>query len=330
MRLSPRLVTLSALALALVWGSGTAAADRFDAAVKSATPIHTNDSLSALFWSLDANCNKAKGDFRRRQCQGVRDMRRAKIGNQTFVVDVGGPAIDLKLDAKKLSADVTLRACVACEDEGAIVVGVGAHKVAAKKIQSAALGSKTKVFKKLKHAEFWSQYAGKRLRAQLIFKMPPRLDRFTAAGRTGYKVSVVGYRLYDPCHGEVLVSKPISSKGPVKAASCKDEPAMEPDEPKKPVKPVIEHPDRLTTAQIKEAMKGVAAEAKKCHKAYQIDGMATFKMVIGGNGKLKKADQSGDFEGTPTGICLDKAMKMATFPKSKKKSTPITYPLMLQ
>ena len=86
----------------------------------------------------------------------------------------------------------------------------------------------------------------------------------------------------------------------------------------------------MTTSQIKSAMKQVSELADKCYAAYGIEGKATFKLVISGNGSLKKAKQVGDFEGTPTGICLDKAMKVASFPKSKKKATKVSYPMVLQ
>jgi hypothetical protein len=94
--------------------------------------------------------------------------------------------------------------------------------------------------------------------------------------------------------------------------------------------PEIVHPDRLTTAQIKSAMKDVSDQTRACYEAYGIEGMATFKMIIGGNGKLANAEQTGDFAGTPTGICLDKAVQAASFPESKKKATPITYPIVLR
>lgn len=94
--------------------------------------------------------------------------------------------------------------------------------------------------------------------------------------------------------------------------------------------PAIVHPDRLSTAQIKAAMKDVSKQTNACYEAYGIEGMATFKMVIAGSGKLKRAKQGGDFVGTPTGICLDKAVLAASFPRSKKKATPITYPIVLR
>lgn len=321
-------IFIAALAALLVL-AGPAEADRFDSAAKGATQLEGKNAVGALFWAQNVNCAKAKGDFRQRQCRGLRDTRLAKVLGQSYIVDVGSEAVDVEVKPATMSARVTLRACVSCGDEGPIVVGRGVHRVDAKAILAASLASETKVFKKLSHVEHWSKYIGSRLRAQFIVRVSPSSERFKAAGRQGFKVNVVGYRLYDPCQGEVVVAKPASKKGPVDLDACKDVPTID-DGPKVAKEPVIVHPDRLSTAQIKTAMLEVKAFAKKCHKAYGIDGMATFKLVIAGSGQLTKAKQTGDFAGTPTGICLDKAMKLAVFPKSKKKATPITYPMMLR
>lgn len=318
------------LALLLVGWTSPAAADRFDSAAKAARKVQGKNALESLFWSQEVNCARADGDFRQRQCRGVRDTRRAKVLGESYLVDVGAEAVEIENKVSTLSSLITLRACIACGDEGAIVIGKGNHQVNAKAILAAPLASEIRVFKKLAHMEHWSKYIGSRLRAQFIVKLTPSTERFKSAGRAGYKVSVVGYRLYDPCQGEVVVASPTSSKGPVRAALCKEVPPLESDQPTLPKEPTIVKPDRLSTVQIKAAMTDVQALADKCHEAYQIDGAATFKLVIAGTGALTKAEQSGDFEGTPTGICLDEAMKTAVFPKSKKKATPITFPLSLR
>ena len=81
--------------------------------------------------------------------------------------------------------------------------------------------------------------------------------------------------------------------------------------------------DGIYTASLKDAMAKVSEAAQKCFAAYQIPGTANFKMVIANTGNLKSADQSGDFTGTPTGLCLDEAIKLAKFPKSKKEEIKV-------
>ncbi|MCP4446314.1 MAG: hypothetical protein GY811_13360 [Myxococcales bacterium] len=314
---------------ALALGVGTAEADGFDDKVKMAKPIHSAKSMAALFWSQKVSCGATKNDLLRRQCQGVRDQRQSRITQDTFLVEVGTDAIDILPDAKKMSVQVDLRSCLWCGDEGPVVVGKGAHKVDGGKVKAFGLSSETKLFEKAKRLEHWTAHLGPRLRAQLLVKVPTNVEQFKVAGRSGYKVDVVGYRLFDPCRGVVFASSPASKKAPVNASSCKGEPELKvaSTEPKVPV---IVHPDRLTTAQIKAAMKEVSSQTRACFDAYGIEGMATFEMIIAGSGKLAKAKQTGDFEGTPTGICLDKAIQAASFPKSKKKKTPITYPIVLR
>jgi hypothetical protein len=51
-------------------------------------------------------------------------------------------------------------------------------------------------------------------------------------------------------------------------------------------------------------------------------------VVIGKNGKVTSAAVTGKFAGTPTGACVEKAVKTATFPPSDGLSTP--YPFQLK
>jgi len=308
---------------------GTAVADGFDDKVKAARPIHDAKSMTALFWSQGADCTAAKNDLLRRQCEGVRTERKRRVASETYVVDVGVEAFDIAADAKKMSVQVNLRSCLWCGTEGPVVIGKGVHTVEAGSVKAAVVGGGSKTFKKGGMAQHWAAHIATRMKAQMLVKVPAALETFKAGGRNGYKVDVVGYRLYDPCQGDVVAASPKSEKGPIVASSCKDAPAYTGD-PNVVKVPEIVHPDRLSTAQIKTSMADVLVQAKACYDAYGIEGMATFKMIIAGSGKLAKAEQLGDFTGTPTGICLDKAMQAASFPKSKKKATPITYPIVLR
>ena len=304
-------------------------ADGFDDKVKAARPIHDAKSMTALFWSQGADCEANKNDLLRRQCEGVRGERKRRVASQTYLVDVGAEALDIVTDAKKMSVQVDLKACLWCGSEGPVVIGTGEHKVEAGKVQAAILGSASKTFEKGGMAQHWAAHIATRMKAQLLVKVPATLQNFKAGARDGYKVEVVGYRLYDPCQGDVAAASPQSSKGPVVASTCKDAPAFTGD-PTVAKVPEIVHPDRLNTAQITGAMSDVLKQTHACYEAYGIEGTATFKMIIAGSGKLAKSEQLGDFAGTPTGICLDKAIQAASFPKSKKKATPITYPIVLR
>lgn len=319
-------LALSFLAAGLAY-SPSASADSFDTLADAAEPVHTAANMAALFWSQQTRCDD-NNDMARRQCKGVKQARRTWVAAQTYLLDVG-PALEVSLNTDALSAEISLRSCLACEELGDLIVGKGTRRVEGNAIKAPIVASLTKIFEDLASAEHWNKHIASRLRAQFLVRLPRSLSKFTVADRPGYTVEVVGYRLYDPCTGEVLAAAPESAQGPVNASACEAEPELpKPEAPPAPKLP--DHPDRLNTSQIKRAMSKVGADARRCFDAYGIEGMATFELVIAANGTLRKSKQSGDFEGTPTGTCLDAAMELARFPKSKKKSTPITFPIMLR
>ncbi len=316
--------------LAIGASASSAQAESFDERAKAARYVADANGMTSLFWSQGADCTKAKSDLLRRQCEGVRAARKASVAKETYLVEDGSEAVALTADAEKNSVQVDFRSCLWCGQDGAVVVGSGEHSVTGAAVSAPSLGVATKAFKKAKVATHWQAHIATRLRGQLLVKVPSALETFKVGARDGYKVEVVGYRLYDPCKGEVVVtSEKKPGPAPLLESACKDEPALD-TEPKVAKKPEVVLPERLTPAQIKKSLKALKAESKVCYGYYGIEGRATFKMTIAGNGTLAKAEQLGDFKGTPTGLCLDEAMKAVTFPKSKKAETPISYPIVLR
>ena len=63
-------------------------------------------------------------------------------------------------------------------------------------------------------------------------------------------------------------------------------------------------------------MNGVKAKVSDCYNQFKVPGMAMVNIVIGKNGKVDSATVTGKFAGTPTGACVEKAVKTATFPPS--------------
>ena len=53
-------------------------------------------------------------------------------------------------------------------------------------------------------------------------------------------------------------------------------------------------------------------------------------MTISRNGSVKHADVSGTLSGTPTGLCVQDAVKAATFPAFDGPPMAINYPFMLR
>ncbi len=75
-------------------------------------------------------------------------------------------------------------------------------------------------------------------------------------------------------------------------------------------------------------MNSVKPKVAACYSEFKVQGMAMVNVVIGKNGKVTSATVSGKFAGTPTGACVEKAVKSASFPPSDGLQTP--YPFQLK
>jgi len=68
----------------------------------------------------------------------------------------------------------------------------------------------------------------------------------------------------------------------------------------------------LSSDDIKRGMTAVAARAKACFAG--IEGTATVQLTVAPSGRVQKATVTGPFAGTPTGTCVEQAVRAATFP----------------
>ena len=59
-------------------------------------------------------------------------------------------------------------------------------------------------------------------------------------------------------------------------------------------------------------MSAVAGKAKACFAGTQ--GTATVQLTVAASGRVQKATVTGLFAGTPTGACVEQAVRVATFP----------------
>jgi predicted Zn finger-like uncharacterized protein len=84
----------------------------------------------------------------------------------------------------------------------------------------------------------------------------------------------------------------------------------------------------LSKSAVVSGMNGVKPKVSECYAQYKVPGMAMVNVVIGKNGKVSSATVTGKFAGTPTGTCVEKAVKSASFPPSDGLSTP--YPFQLK
>jgi predicted Zn finger-like uncharacterized protein len=83
----------------------------------------------------------------------------------------------------------------------------------------------------------------------------------------------------------------------------------------------------LDRTDIVKGMMGIQPKVKDCFNQYKVPGTAMMTVHLDNSGRVKGANASGKFAGTPTGTCLESAAKSAKFPAT---STPsFQYPLML-
>ncbi len=84
----------------------------------------------------------------------------------------------------------------------------------------------------------------------------------------------------------------------------------------------------LSKSAVVSGMNSVKGKVAACYSEFKVQGMAMVNIVIGRSGKVTSATVTGKFAGTPTGACVEKAVKSASFPPSEGLSTP--YPFQLK
>jgi hypothetical protein len=88
-------------------------------------------------------------------------------------------------------------------------------------------------------------------------------------------------------------------------------------------------PDQLDKSAIVGGMKKVSGKVASCYEQFKVPGLANVTVTISKGGRVSRASVGGSFSGTPTGSCVESAVKSASFPPSKSDAT-ITYPFMLR
>lgn len=84
----------------------------------------------------------------------------------------------------------------------------------------------------------------------------------------------------------------------------------------------------LSKSAVVAGMNGVKGKVSDCYNQFKVPGTAMVNVVIGKSGKVTSATVTGKFAGTPTGACVEKAVRAASFPPSDGLTTP--YPFTLR
>lgn len=89
-------------------------------------------------------------------------------------------------------------------------------------------------------------------------------------------------------------------------------------------------PDQLDRSDVLAGMKAVTPKATACYQQYHVPGIAMVSVVIAKSGKVQSASVGGALAGTPTGDCVAKAVKTASFKQFKGAPMSIQYPFQLR
>jgi hypothetical protein len=317
---------LLGILLSLLVAAPALAEDTFEGKATGALRLNR---IEGLVWAFTAPCDKGD-DTQQRQCRRVRDTRAAELAGVTLLVDADKDAFDVgEWSAAKKSMPLRLSSCIRCsgvEIDGKTYFVIADKDLTAPKFEggkftTAAMADGIKQFNDEAPAKAFARSVGN-ARVQLLVRVPTK-PQTTIDGKAVIALDLVGYRVYAPCDGAIVLASPKS--GPAEA----DKKQCAAVAPLPEAKEQPKH-DHLTPALISTGMKPVVDAANECFTKFGVAGKAKLKITIAGDGSVLKYEQQGDFANTPTGSCIDEAMTKASFPTTKKAKTTISFPITLQ
>jgi Mg-chelatase subunit ChlD len=87
--------------------------------------------------------------------------------------------------------------------------------------------------------------------------------------------------------------------------------------------------ETLSRTQIVAGISAIRPRVQACNAQYRVPGTANVDITISRTGRIQTAAVTGKFAGTPTGLCLEKAVRGATFPRFAGPPITISYPLVM-
>jgi hypothetical protein len=257
---------MRALVLLPLLVAAPAFADEFD--TKAQTALRVN-RIESVVWAFTAPCTDGD-DTQQRQCRTVRNARAAQLAGATLLVDADKDAFDVGAwSAQKKSMPLTLSACIRCS--GVEVDGKTYYVVTDKdltspkfeggKFKTAPLADQAKQAGDEASAKAYARSVSN-ARVQLLVKLPAK-PVTQIDGKQVLALDLVGYRVYAPCDGAIVLAQPKSA-------------ALEPDKKQcaavAPIPEVKEQPklDSLSTALISTGMKPVVVASVECFKQFVV------------------------------------------------------------
>lgn len=300
--------------------------DSFESKAAGAQRVHR---LENVVWALTAPCDQGD-DTEQRQCRIVRDKRAAELATATLLVDADKDAFDIAAwNAAKKSTTMSVNACIRCggvELDGKtwlITGGTAAPKIEGGKLRPTSLAETQKELADQATAQaFAKQNAGARV--QMVVKVGPKA-KWAEAGKQGLALEILAFRVVAPCDGAVLLANVPSGPAEPDKKACAGAPVTKPAAGGND-----KLPETMSMTAIKDAMKPVVLASDQCFMQFNVAGKAKLKLTVNGDGSVAKYEQQGDFVNTPTGDCIDKAVKNLQFPHVKKPQTSFSYPIDLK
>jgi hypothetical protein len=304
----------------LILATGTASADdSFESRAASARKLK---NLDDVVWAFAAPCDRGD-DTQQRQCRQLRDRFAGELAGQTLLVDADPDALEIdKWNPGTKKSRIALTGCIRCgglEVDGHTYYVAGAAsapRMEGKRLKANAHYDTAKPFADEAAATAWAATVKNR-RVQLLVKVPDK------RGRVGDTVAldILGFRVFTPCNGEIVIAQPPSGPLPADRAACATGDTV-----------AVAAPDGVTMytpVMVRDAMKPVVAAAQKCHANSNIKGAVTIDMSVSGDGSMLSFTLDGDFKGTPVGTCIEAAMKSVKFPRSQQATNKVKYPFKL-
>ncbi len=87
-------------------------------------------------------------------------------------------------------------------------------------------------------------------------------------------------------------------------------------------------PEQPSRDDVRTALESVAGAVRQCGDG-TTHGTASVRVTVGSSGRVRNALVGGDFDGTPIGSCIARAVRGASFPQFSAESFTVQYPFTL-
>jgi hypothetical protein len=300
----------------------------FEQALEVAEPA---GNLTDRFDPLFAEC-KRDDDLEARQCATVRDATLAKL--QTGIYVALGDESSLTWTpwtAQEKQLGLELHGCLACGKPLQLGEPAKPRFVTTRVPKAIKAGKAVGLDVGFYNVSLPDQGAAARfakqtmphLATQFVFRIGPVWK--SGGGDNAWQgVTFVplGQRVFDRCTGKVYASEPPSTK-PAEAVGGGDCPAKA---------PVVEEalPEQLAREQVSATMRTVEGKVHFCYLTHKQEGTISVRLVLDGASGIEGLQVGAPFDGTPSGECVKKALKEATFGHFTGEKMTIIYPFMLR